>query len=614
MCGIAGFITNENTDSKGKAVQTVFNQLKLLEYRGYDSAGIAYIDNHEIKVIKKAGRLTELEKLVPNTPASNIAIGHSRWATHGAPTDLNAHPHYDRYEHVVIIHNGIIENYLEIKNNLAQEGHTFYSDTDSEVIAHLIGKEHSDGTSLEEAVKQATKVMRGAYGIVAISKKDPDKIVAAKMASPIVIGVTDTCSMVASDIPALLPYTKKVVILEDGDIATLYPNNITIIDKNGEIKEPEFTEINWDIKQAEKGGYEHFMLKEIHETPEVINQCLSGRIDEKNIIRLEQVFSQQVWGEIERVTIVGCGTAYHAGLMGKYLFEQLLRIPTDVYNASEFRYSQPVLSSKTLAVIISQSGETADTLAALKLCKENRIRTLGIVNVVGSSIARECDKTLFIQAGPEISVASTKAYTAQVMVLILLTLHVAQIREMPGVKIPEALLEIRQFSDKIKDLLLLEDDIRDLAKIVKDSTLLFYTGRGIDYYAALEGALKIKEIAYMHTQECSSGELKHGPLALVEKGVTGIFLSNEKQLNEKLASNIKEFKARDGQVVCLASYLCPQIANSVDKYIQLNGTKCVYLDAILSSILLQLLAYYTAKELACDIDKPRNLAKSVTVE
>jgi len=420
MCGIAGYL------GPRKAVDVVFDQLKRLEYRGYDSAGIAFPENHEIKILKKAGKLSELGRLLEDHPTDvRAAMGHSRWATHGAPTDTNAHPHFDQTEDVSIIHNGIIENYLELREALAQKGHTFHSQTDTEVAAHVIGDEYSKGVPLEEAVRQAVKRLRGAYALVVMSRREPGKLVATRNASPLILGLGKNEMMLASDIPALLPYTRKVVILEEGNIATLTDLTCTIMDGDAREVAVKPDTIEWDMAAAERGGYEHFMLKEIHEQPDVIRQTMAGRIDEKNQIRFEQIFSENVWHEIDRVNIIACGTAYHAGLMGKHLFEKLLRLPCDVYYSSEFRYGDPVLSPRSLAIFISQSGETADSLAALRLCKQRRIRTLGIVNVIGSSISRECDRTIFTQAGPEISVASTKAYTAQVLSLTLLALNVA---------------------------------------------------------------------------------------------------------------------------------------------------------------------------------------------
>ncbi len=609
MCGIAGY-----TGPK-QAIDIVFDQLKRLEYRGYDSAGIAYLDKGAITVLKRAGKLKELGKLMEDgVPAAHLAIAHSRWATHGGPTDENAHPHYDQFEQISIIHNGIIENYLDLREELIAKGHTFRSETDTEIAAHVIGDEYTKTGVLEDAVRNAVKKLRGAFALVVISKAEPEKIVAARNASPIVLGFGDGENMLASDIPALLPYTRQVAILEDECIAVVTPSQIRILDFDGKEQRVEAMNVDWDIQAAEKGGYEHFMLKEIHEQPNVIRQCLAGRIDEKNKVRLENVFSEHVWNEVDRINIIACGTAYNAGLMGKHLFEKLLRLPTDVFYSSEFRYGDPVLSPKSLAVFISQSGETADSLAALRLCKQRRIRTLGIVNVMGSSIARECDRTLFTQAGPEISVASTKAYTAQVLVLSMLALYIAQLQETPGVRVSECAQMLKQLPQLAEEVLKLEDQVIDIAGKIKDTNLIFFLGRGADAYLSLEAALKMKEIAYIPTQESPAGEMKHGPLALVEKGVVAVFGATDEALREKTVSSIKEVDARGGTIVAITTDNDSTIEKSAEHVIKIPDTKFDFLNSLLSIIPLQLLAYHVARMRGCEIDQPRNLAKSVTVE
>lgn len=609
MCGIAGY-----TGPK-QAIDIVFDQLKRLEYRGYDSAGIAYLDKGAITVLKRAGKLKELGKLMEDgVPPAHLAIAHSRWATHGGPTDENAHPHYDQFEQISIIHNGIIENYLDLREELIAKGHTFRSETDTEIAAHVIGDEYTRTNVLEDAVRNAVKRLRGAFALVVISKAEPDKIVAARNASPIVLGFGEGENMLASDIPALLPYTRHVAILEDERIAVVTPSQIRILDFDGKEQRVEAMNIDWDIEAAEKGGYEHFMLKEIHEQPNVIRQCLAGRIDEKNKVRLENVFSEHVWNEIDRINIIACGTAFNAGLMGKHLFEKLLRLPTDVFYSSEFRYGDPVLSPKSLAVFISQSGETADSLAALRLCKQRRIRTLGIVNVMGSSIARECDRTLFTQAGPEISVASTKAYTAQVLVLSMLALYIAQLQETPGVRVGECAQVLKQMPQLAEEVLKLEGQVIDIAEKIKDTKLFFFLGRGADAYLSLEAALKMKEIAYIPTQESPAGEMKHGPLALVEKGVVAVFGATDEALREKTVSSIKEVDARGGTIVAITTDNDTSIEKSAEYVIKIPDTKFDFLNSLLSIIPLQLLAYHVARLRGCEIDQPRNLAKSVTVE
>ncbi|HRF60365.1 MAG TPA: glutamine--fructose-6-phosphate transaminase (isomerizing) [Fimbriimonadaceae bacterium] len=609
MCGIAGYVGPRNS------VEVVFDQLKRLEYRGYDSAGIAYLNGQDIKVLKRAGKLSVLGALLEEAPPeSHLAIAHSRWATHGPPTDINAHPHFDQFEQISIIHNGIIENYLDLKEELVRDGHVFHSETDTEVAAHVIGQEYARGVPLEEAVRVGVKRLRGAYALVVISKNEREKIVATRNASPLVIGLGEAENYLASDIPALLPYTRQVVVLEEDLIAVLTQDGIRIFDGQGNDQSIEPIHIEWDIAAAQKGGYEHFMLKEIHEQPEVIAQCLAGRIDEKQRIRFEQIFSEHVWHEVDRVNIIACGTAYHAGLMGKYLFEKLLRLPTDVFHSSEFRYGDPVLSPKSLAIFISQSGETADSLAALRVCKERRIRTLGIVNVIGSSIARECDRTIFTQAGPEISVASTKAYVAQVLVLTMLALSVAQVKEMPGVRVTECVHALRSLRERAQEALTLEPQVIELAKQFFDAPLFFFLGRGVDAHVALEAALKMKEIAYIPTQESPAGEMKHGPLALVEPGVVAVFGAAEASVREKLVSNIREVQARGGTVLAVTTRDDAIVPQATDACLAVPGTGFEVLDALLTVIPLQLLAYHVARLKGCDIDMPRNLAKSVTVE
>ncbi|MBS1722256.1 MAG: glutamine--fructose-6-phosphate transaminase (isomerizing) [Armatimonadetes bacterium] len=610
MCGIAGYVGPKN------AVAVVFDQLKRLEYRGYDSAGIAYLNgNGSIHIVKKAGKLTELGKaLGDDVPEAKIAIAHSRWATHGGPTDENAHPHFDQFEDVALIHNGIIENYLELKNELVRDGHVFHSETDTEVAAHVIGKEFAAGVPLEEAVRRGVKKMRGAFAFVVFSRKEPQKFVAARNFSPLIVGLGEDENMVASDVPALLPYTREVVYLEDDRVATITRNGVTITDLDGKELPTQVHHVDWDLAAAEKGGYEHFMLKEIHEQPEVVRQCLAGRIDERGAVRLEQVFSDTVWHEIDRVNIIACGTAYHAGLMGKFLFEQMLRLPTDVFFSSEFRYGDPLLSPKSLAVFISQSGETIDSLAALRLCKARRIRTLGIVNVVGSAIARECDRTIFTQAGPEISVASTKAYTAQCLVLQLLALYIAQVKEMPGVRVDEHVAELRGLADLAAKALETEDAVKALAERFLDAKLAFFLGRNADAHATREGALKFKEIAYIPTQECPAGEMKHGPLALIEKGTLAVFGATDAAVREKLVSNVKEIQARGGFAWCVTTDDDSSLDSVADAVTKVPATRSAYLNALLSVVPMQMFAYYVAKGKGLEIDQPRNLAKSVTVE
>jgi len=596
-------------------VDVVFDQLQRLEYRGYDSAGIAFLYHGVIRVEKRAGKLNELGRHLEGVETdAHLAIAHSRWATHGGPTDQNAHPHFDQFEQIAIIHNGIIENYLELKEQLVKQGHVFSSETDTEVAAHVIGEEYNAGIPLEEAVRRGARRLRGAFALVVVSRKEPDKIVAARNASPLVIGLGEGENLLASDIPALLPYTREVLILEDDRVAILRAEGVTITDLNGVLQPSEPIHVDWDIAAAEKGGYEHFMLKEIFEQPDVIRQVLAGRIDDKNRVRLDHVFSEHVWHEIDRISIIACGTSYHAGLMGKQIFERMLRLPTDVYFSSEFRYGDPILSPRTLAIFVSQSGETADSLAALRLCKGRRIRSLGIVNVTGSSIARECDRTIFTQAGPEISVASTKAYTAQVIAFMLLALHAAQVMEMPGVRVEQTVAALRNLPDLATRVLEAEADVTAVAERARDASLFFFLGRGVDAAVALEGALKLKEIAYIPTQESPAGEMKHGPLALVEPGVFAMVGATDDSVRDKVASNMKEVQARGGTVVAITTEDDPLMDQIADAVLRVPKTGVPELTALLSILPMQLLAYRLASLRGCEIDQPRNLAKSVTVE
>lgn len=609
MCGIAGYIGPKN------AVDVVFDQLKRLEYRGYDSAGIAYLQGDHIEVTKRAGKLTELGKALFESPkTAHLAIAHSRWATHGGPTNENAHPHYDAFERVAIIHNGIIENYLELKQELAARGHKFKSQTDTEVAAHVIGEEYEKGVPLEQAARAASKRLRGAFSLVIMSHTEPEKIVCVRNASPLVLGLGQGENMLASDIPALLPYTREVIIMEENTIGILTKDSVQILDQEGRVTPLKPMHVEWDVASAERGGFEHFMLKEIHDQPQVMRQVTAGRVDESGVVRLEGVFNENVWNEIDRVNIIACGTAYHAGLMGKHFFESTLRLPTDVYFSSEFRYGNPVLSPKSLAIFVSQSGETADTLAALRLCKERRIRTLGIVNVIGSSIARECDRTIFTQAGPEISVASTKAYTAQVMVFTLLGLYIAQVQEVPGVRVEEYVAELMRMDDLAEKCLELEESIIKIAEEIRSMPLCFFLGRGADASVAFEGALKLKEIAYIPTQEYPAGEMKHGPLALITEDVVSIFGCTDSTVRDKVLSNMKEVQARAGKCLAITTEDDNLMEQAADWTVKIPRTKFDFLNALLTIIPLQLLSYHIARLNGCEIDQPRNLAKSVTVE
>ncbi|MDQ2987054.1 MAG: glutamine--fructose-6-phosphate transaminase (isomerizing) [Armatimonadota bacterium] len=605
MCGIAGYIGPK------EAVGIVFDQITRLEYRGYDSAGVAFQGTNGIGILKKAGKLVNLKQLLETEkPESHLAIAHSRWATHGGPTDENAHPHFDQNDRIAVIHNGIIENYYDLAQELAAEGHVFVSETDTEIAAHVIGREYEKSGNLTTAVREAVRRLKGAYAMVVLSVDDPDRIVAVRNASPLVLGLGEGENFLASDIPALLPYTRKVIVMDEGDLATLSREGITLEDGNGESKVPQVMIIDWDIESAEKGGFPHFMIKEIHEQPDSVRACLAGRLQADGRVQLANTLPDEDWKRMDRVIMIACGTAYHAGLMGAYLIEKMLRVPVQVEYASEFRYNDPILREGDVVVVISQSGETADTLAALKLAKSRGVPTLGVVNVVGSSIARECDAVHYLQAGPEISVASTKAYSGQVATLTLAALYAAQIR---GVSSVDLAMSLAVLPDRLAETLCLEEQCLSIAKQIRDTQLMFYLGRGADAAAALEGALKMKEIAYVPTQESPAGEMKHGPLALVEPGVVAVFGATDPETRNKVVSNIKEVKARRGTVIAIG--LEDGLVRSVcDEFIAIPDTGSHVLNATLSVLPMQLLAYHLAHLRGCEIDQPRNLAKSVTVE
>jgi glucosamine--fructose-6-phosphate aminotransferase (isomerizing) len=609
MCGIAGYIGPRD------AVAIVFDQITRLEYRGYDSAGVAFEAEGGIGILKRAGKLANLKELLErDKPTAHIAIAHSRWATHGGPTDDNAHPHFDQSDRIAVIHNGIIENYYELSAELAERGHKFESETDTEIAAHVIGEEYNRTGSIVQAVRNAVAKLKGAYALVVMCLEEPDKIVAVRNASPLILGIGQGENFLASDIPALLPYTRDVIAMEEGDLAVISREGIQIESADGKAKEPKVIHIDWDIESAEKGGFAHYMIKEIHEQPESIRQCLSGRLRPDGSVHLPATFSDEEWRSFERVIMVACGTAYHAALLGATMLEGALRIPVDVAFASEFRYGDPILRPTDLVILVSQSGETADTLAALKLCRERKIKTLGIVNVVGSSIARDCDAVLYIQAGPEISVASTKAYSAQVATLALVTLHAGSLRGAETPLLRSLASDLGCLPRYFEQCLHLDNLCQEIAKAIRDTILVFYLGRGADAPVALEGALKMKEVAYIPTQESPAGEMKHGPLALVEPGVVAVFGSTNPQLRDKVISNIKEVKARRGTVIAIAPEGDAATAREADYTIPIPAIENPVIAAAVSVLPMQLLAYHVAHLRGCEIDQPRNLAKSVTVE
>lgn len=609
MCGITGYIGPRN------GIELAIDQLHRLEYRGYDSAGIAFPHNGSLRVIKSEGKISRLESLLEGEKtAAYAAVAHTRWATHGKPSHDNAHPHTDCTGKIAVVHNGIIENYLELKQALQARGHVFSSETDTEVIAHLI-EEHLQA-DLVQAVREAIGHLRGSYAIAVLSTVDREKIVVARKDSPLIIGLGDGEQFIASDIPAVMRYTRRVIVLEDGDIAIVTRQGVQIIDSDGNMVRREPMEVTWDESSAEKGGYPHFMLKEIHEEPRTLRDTLRGRISSEGLVTFPELnLSLEALGRLRRILITACGTALHAGMVGKIFLEKLLRRPVDIWFASEFRYGDPIVDEQTLAIIISQSGETADTLAALRACKEYGATTLGIVNVVGSSIARETHHVLYTYAGPEICVASTKAYITQLAVLYLLGIYLAQIEGRLSEQQARALVaELEALPSKVEEALRSEEQVVALAKRLASSSCFFYLGRGYDYAVSLEAALKLKEISYIHAEAYPAGEMKHGPLALVEPGVTVVAFATQPHTFEKMISNMKEVKAREGFVVAVAPAEEEAVLRQVaDEVITLPTVHPTFAPVV-SIVPMQLLAYYIARERGCEIDQPRNLAKSVTVE
>lgn len=609
MCGIVGYI------GKNEAVPILIDGLKRLEYRGYDSAGVTIYEQGKLNTCKMAGRLVNVEAALTEKPISGcIGIGHTRWATHGRPSDRNAHPHQDCSKKFSVVHNGIIENYITLREELQEKGHIFNSETDTEVLPHLI-EEFYQGDPAEAVRKTLTKV-EGAYAMVVICEDFPDRLVVARKASPLIIGIGKSENYIASDIPAILPYTREVLILEDGEMATITANKAEVTTFTGQPVDKKPFHVEWDMEAAEKGGYDDFMLKEIHEQPRAVRDTLAGKIDrETKSVTLPGVnLTVDFIKKLKKIHVVACGTAYHAGLVGKYLIEKLARIPVEADLASEFRYRDPLVEPDSLTIIISQSGETADTLAGLREAKRLGSRILAITNVVGSSVAREADDLILTLAGPEIAVASTKAYTTQLLSLYLLALYLAQykgtIAERDRAAIIDALPGLPELLEKALNT---EARIKGFAEDFKGCESIFFIGRGLDYAVSLEGALKLKEISYIHAEAYAAGELKHGTLALIVEGVPVFALATQPDLYEKTISNIKEVKARDATVIALVNEGDRETAKSVDYVLEIPKTHPM-LTPILSVVPLQLFAYYAAKARGCDVDKPRNLAKSVTVE
>ncbi|MBL0385549.1 glutamine--fructose-6-phosphate transaminase (isomerizing) [Tumebacillus sp. ITR2] len=610
MCGIVGYIGNK------QAQDVLLHGLSKLEYRGYDSAGIAIFENGDVAVKKSVGRLANLAELVDGADrlSGHQGIGHTRWATHGRPSDNNAHPHQDDNGNFTIVHNGIIENYQTLREELIAKGHTFLSETDTEVVAHLLDDMWTG--DLFDTVLAISKRIHGAYALGIMAKQEPGKLIAVRKQSPLVIGLGEGENFIASDIPAILEYTRNVYILDDGEIAVLTADSVKLFDLNGTPTQKEVYEVTWSASAAEKGGYDHFMLKEIHEQPKAISDTLTGRISEDGtkVVFDEVQFPAGFVKDIDRIHILACGTSWHAGMVGKHAIEKLTRIPVDCEIASEYRYRDPIVSKNTLMVVITQSGETADTLAALRQAKEQGTRVLAITNVVGSSAAREADDVIFTWAGPEISVASTKAYTTQLTALYLFAGWLAQERESVGAsEVPAILTALRDMPANAEKVLETAPAIQAFAKEWSSREHAFFIGRGLDYAVSLEGSLKLKEISYMHAEAYAAGELKHGTLALIVEDIPVIALVTQDDLYEKTLSNIQEVKARDAFVLALAWSGDQQIAKSVDQVIHIPKVN-PFLAPILAVIPLQLLAYYASVARGNDVDNPRNLAKSVTVE
>ncbi len=618
MCGIVGYVGTK------PVVSVLLDGLKRLEYRGYDSAGLAVVADGQLELRRASGKLYNLEAVIQRAPlAGSYGIGHTRWATHGRPTEENAHPHRDSSGRVVVVHNGIIENYLSLKRALEREGHTFVTQTDTEVIAHLIGKYQRSGLGLADAVRQSIAELSGMFALAVISADEPDVIVAARFGPPVIVGLGQGENFVASDVTAILQHTREVVFLEDGQVAVVRPSEVTFTDFAGRPVTPPVQRVTWDPVLAEKGGFKHFMLKEIHEQPHAIRETMAGRVslDEGRVYLDPTDIPDAAWQAFTRLVIPACGTSWHAALVGKVLIEELARLPVEVDYASEFRYRNPLLDERTLVVVITQSGETADTLAALREAKQRGCHTFAICNVPGSMAAREAHGVLLTHAGPEISVASTKAFTSQIVALYLLALHLGQCR---GTLSPTAVMkhveQLLALPVKLEAALGQDAAIAELSREFFRASDFLYLGRGVNFPIALEGALKLKEISYIHAEGFPAGEMKHGPNALIDERLPVVMVMPREVGNpasevryEKTLSNLQEVRARDGRVIAIVTEGDTEAAGLAEYVIPIPATSEL-LSAVLAVVPLQLLAYHIAVRRGCDVDQPRNLAKSVTVE
>lgn len=610
MCGIIGYVGEKN------CAEIIINGLKRLEYRGYDSAGIALV-NGNIFIDRKKGKICDLEKILNYKKLSHFCtgIGHTRWATHGAPSDRNSHPHTDCTGNIALVHNGIIENYAVLKEMLINHGHKIHSETDTEIIAHLI-EDFYKNHSLLDSVRLALSKLEGTYGIAVISKSEPDKIIAARKGSPLILGVGENHEMIiASDASAIVEHTRKVIYLEDGEMVEIKKDGYKTYDLNKNFIDKEINDIDWEIEAIEKHGFSHFMLKEIFEQPETITNAFRGRkLLNSGNVRLDGLrLTGDELNEIKKIIFIACGTSWHAALIGEYLIEEYARIPVEVEYASEFRYRKPILNKGDLVIVISQSGETADTLAALREAKARGVKVLGITNIVGSTIARESDGGIYIHAGPEIGVASTKAFTSQITVLILLSILFSRRKDMTAEEGKAALEGLRKIPGLVKKILNNSPEILKIAKIYKDNSNFLYLGRGIHFPVALEGALKLKEISYIHAEGYPAAEMKHGPIALIDDQMPVVFIAIKDEVYSKILSNMQEVKARHGKIIAIATEGDRDIKKYADHIIYIPNTNKMF-SPLLTVIPLQLLAYHIAVMRGEDVDQPRNLAKSVTVE